>query len=65
MGTRSRRWAAAGPPTAGVDLVLVRDGETSVVQAKHWSRDRVGVQLVRELYNVQCAVDAHHAMFVA
>jgi restriction system protein len=45
--------------------VLTRDGRTTVVQAKHWRRDRVGVQLVRELYGVQQAMHAKHAMFVA
>jgi restriction system protein len=34
------------------------------VQAKHWRSDRVGVALVRELYGIQHAMNAQHAMFV-
>ena len=49
----------------GVDLILRRDGERTVVQAKHWRRDVVGVALVRELYGVQCSIGAERAMFVA
>jgi restriction system protein len=45
-------------------VVLEHDSETTVVQAKHWRRDRVGVTLVRELYGVPRAMRAQHAMFV-
>jgi restriction system protein len=62
-----RVWEVGGRGTTDgeVDLVLVREGETTVVQAKHWRRDRVGVALVRELYGVQTAQRADHAAFVA
>jgi restriction system protein len=63
-GYRVREVGGRGTADGGVDVVLVRDGETTVVQAKHWRRDRVGVQLVRELYGVQLAMRAEHAMFV-
>jgi restriction system protein len=46
-------------------VVLERAGETTIVQAKHWRRDRVGVILVRELYGVQRAMRAQRSMFVA
>jgi restriction system protein len=42
----------------GVDVVLQRDGETTIVQAKHSRSDRVGVALVRELYGIQHAMNA-------
>jgi restriction system protein len=45
--------------------VLTRGSETTVVQAKHWRSDRVGVQLVRELYGVQRAMNVERSMFVA
>ena len=64
MGTGFGRSAARGRADGGVDLVLTRAGETTVVQAKHWRSDRVGVQLVRELYGVQRAMHAQHLMFV-
>ncbi len=53
-----------GRADGGVDLILTRGGQTTVVQVKHRRRDRVGVQLVRELYGVQRAMQADHAMFV-
>lgn len=49
----------------GVDLVLRLGGEVTVVQAKHWRRNVVGVSLVRELYGVQRAMSAERAMLVA
>ena len=48
-----------GRADGGVDLVLVRNGETTVVQVKHWRRDVVGVSLVRELYGVQSRERGH------
>ncbi len=48
-GYRVREVGGRGRADGGVDLLLSRGGETTVVQATHWRRDRVGVQLVREL----------------
>jgi hypothetical protein len=45
-------------------VVLERDGETTIVQVKHWRRDRVGVALVRELYGVQRATGAERSTLV-
>lgn len=45
-------------PDGGVDLVLTRDGETHLVQCKHWRAEKVGVQVVRELYGVMAATGA-------
>jgi restriction system protein len=42
----------------GVDLVLRRDGEKHLVQCKQWRADKVGVQVVRELYGVMAAEGA-------
>lgn len=44
-----------GGPDGGVDLVLSRDGERSLVQCKHWRALKVGVGPVRELYGVMAA----------
>jgi restriction system protein len=63
-GYQVREVGGRGRPDGGVDVILTRGAETTVVQAKHWRRDRVGVQLVRELYGVQRAMHARHAMFV-
>ena len=63
-GYRVRETGGRNQPDGGVDVVLQRDGETTIVQAKHWRSNRVGVALVRELYGVQHSMHAHHAMFV-
>src|ERR1017187_1812152 len=55
-GYRVRETGGRNQPDGGVDVVLQRDGETTIVQAKHWRSDRVGVALVRELYGVQHAM---------
>lgn len=47
-----------GGAYGGVDLVLHRDGETHLVQCKQWRAQRVGVEVVRELYGVMAAKGA-------
>jgi restriction system protein len=47
-----------GGADGGVDLVLNRDGETHLVQCKQWRAQRVGVEVVRELYGVMAAKGA-------
>ncbi len=42
----------------GVDLVLYKDGEKSLVQCKQWRANKVGVKVVRELYGVMAAEGA-------
>jgi restriction system protein len=36
----------------GIDLVLTKGKERSVVQCKHWRRSSVGVAIIREFYGV-------------
>jgi restriction system protein len=64
-GYRVREVGGRGRADGEVDVVLGRADETTIVQAKHWRRDRVGVALVRELYGVQRAMRAQRSMFVA
>ena len=47
-----------GGADGGVDLKLVKDGETWLVQCKRWRKERVGVNVVRELYGVVAAEQA-------
>ncbi len=47
----------------GVDLVLHRDTEVTLVQAKHWRKD-VGITIVRELYGVMAAEKAARGIVV-
>ena len=42
----------------GVDVVLRRDGETFLVQCKHWKSLQVSVQVVRELFGVMASQGA-------
>ncbi len=48
---------AATPAGAdgGVDLILTRDGERTLVQCKHWKNWRVGVETIRALHGVVAA----------
>ena len=39
----------------GVDIILKKEGDTYLVQCKHWKALKVGVQIVRELYGVMAA----------
>jgi restriction system protein len=50
--------AGGGGADGGVDLRLSKDGETFLVQCKHWRAWRVGVEVVRELYGVMAAEGA-------
>lgn len=45
-----------GGADGGVDLILSRDGKTTLVQCKQWKRQRVDVRTVREMYGLL----AHH-----
>ena len=46
--------APAGPD-GGVDLTLLKHGELHLVQCKRWRAQKVGVEIVRELYGVMSA----------
>jgi restriction system protein len=54
-----------GGADGGVDLVLRRNGETSLVQCKRWSGKPVPVQTVRELYGVLTDRRAASAKLIA
>ena len=48
----------------GVDLVLRRDGQTALVQCKHWKAFKVGVKPVRELCGVMSHENATRGILV-
>jgi restriction system protein len=50
--------AGGGGGDGGVDLLLAREGESFLVQCKHWRTRRVGVSTIRELNGV---IAARHA----
>ncbi|WP_026107484.1 restriction endonuclease [Dyella ginsengisoli] len=41
-----------GGADGGIDLVLRRDGQTTLVQCKQWKNRQVGVNVVREMYGL-------------
>ena len=49
------REIGGGGADGGVDLVLTKDGEKTLVQCKQWKAFKVGVNIVRELYGVMAA----------
>lgn len=48
----------------GIDLILSKNGDTILVQAKQWKAWKVGVKVVRELFGIQVAQGASAAILV-
>ena len=53
-----------GGSDGGIDLILHRNGQKSVVQCKRWKTYKVGVQPIRELFGVMAAERADRAIFI-
>ena len=53
-----------GGADGGVDLLLSRDGERTLVQCKHWKARQVGVTVVREMYGLLVAHGAKRVKVV-
>ena len=53
-----------GGSDGGVDLILHRKGQKTVVQCKRWRTYKVGVKPVRELFGVVTAEGADHAILI-
>ncbi len=49
----------------GVDVVLRRNGQTTLVQCKHWKTWTVGVKIVRELRGVMASEKADYGIVVS
>lgn len=54
-----------GVADGGIDLILTRDGQQTLVQAKQWKTWKVGVKVVRELFGVQASRGAGAAILVS
>ncbi len=54
----------AGGADGGVDLVLRKDGETTLVQCKQWRSLSVGAPVIREQYGLLMHEQAHHSIVV-
>jgi len=57
-------WTGDSTGDGGVDLVLRKDGGTTLVQCKHWKARKVGVRPVRELLGVVAGESAQAAVLV-
>jgi len=53
-----------GGPDGGVDLVLHKDGATTLVQCKQWRSSSVGASVIRELYGVQMHEKAEQSIVI-
>lgn len=54
----------SGGADGGIDLKLSKGGEYTVVQCKRWTRRKVQVQIVRELYGVMVSEGADAAVLI-
>lgn len=54
-----------GGADGGIDLVLTKSAQRTVVQCKRWKSNSVNVQLVRELYGIMVAERATNCIFVS
>ena len=54
----------SGGSDGGIDLILHRNGQKTVVQCKRWKTYKVGVKLLRELFGVMTAGGADRAIFI-
>lgn len=52
-------------PDGGIDLVLHKDGQRTLVQCKQWKRQQVGVAIVREMYGLLVHHDADAVKIVS
>jgi restriction system protein len=51
-------------PDGGVDVILKKDSNCLMVQCKQWRADKVGVQVVREIFGVMTAQRAQGAVII-
>lgn len=54
-----------GGPDGGVDLVLEKEGITTLIQCKQWKNLKVGVKVVRELFGVMNAKGAQKGIVIS
>ncbi len=48
----------------GIDLTLIKDNQVTLVQCKHWKSNRVGVNIVREMFGVLIDQNAKEMLIV-
>ncbi|MCX4025233.1 restriction endonuclease [Endozoicomonas sp. SM1973] len=59
-----RAQVTEGSADDGIDVVLKKGAQITLVQCKHWKNSKVGVKPVRELLGVITAKRAHKGIFV-
>lgn len=55
---------ASGGADGGVDIRLIKNGETHLVQCKQWRSNKVGVSVAREMFGVMTARQATSVIIV-
>lgn len=53
-----------GGADGGIDLILRRDGQTTLVQCKRWKSKPVGVPIIRETFGILTAEGVYRAMVI-
>jgi restriction system protein len=51
-------------PDGGVDVKLIKDNQTTLVQCKQWRSKNVGVAVIREMYGVMTAEHASQVVII-
>jgi len=55
---------ASSGPDGGIDLILTKNSEKTLVQCKNWKSSKVGVSVVRELFGVVVAEGASKGIVI-
>ncbi len=55
----------SGGADGGIDLLLLKEGESHIVQCKQWRKSKVGVPIVREMFGVLKASSAKSVYVVS
>lgn len=58
------RETGGSAPDGGIDLVMTKGSEKTLVQCKHWKTWSVGVPVIRELYGVMASTGSDHGIVV-
>jgi len=51
-------------PDGGIDVKLIKDNKVSLVQCKQWRSKNVGVRVIREMFGVMTAEQAHKVIVI-
>ncbi|HZQ47852.1 MAG TPA: restriction endonuclease, partial [Verrucomicrobiae bacterium] len=64
QGGYSVEEVGGGGADGGIDLILWKNSQKTIVQCKHWKTYKVGAEKVRELYGVQTSENAVKSILI-